>query len=222
MLTLLLHCFEGYQHPQPSLVLQEVGPTEDAAKARPACLLLHHPLNSYWRTMLNVWDIVAWMFEFSIFWLQSHSCLQKLEIHQWHETSENQDTVHAKCHNWGCSHLDQGWIFQVICSAGVSHYTALDSEMLWSPAAHYIPIFEELMHSSSLGWLTKLEMHKGILWTLNHLAQTGFHNVSTHYWRLLHFCSALFLFPHQNIYSGPPNKFTKLSHEAHPGNRGCP
>lgn len=180
----------------PSLVLQGVGLTEDAVKARPACLLLHHPLNSYWCTMLNAWDIVVWMFELSIFWLQSNSCLQKLEIHQWHEISENQDTVHAKCHNCGCDHLDQG-----SCSAAVSHYTALDSEMLCSPAAHYIPIFKEIMHSSSLGWLTKLERQKGILWTLNHPAQTGFHNVSAYYWRLLHLCSALFLFPHQNIYS---------------------
>lgn len=82
--------------------------------------------------------------------------------------------VHAKCHSWGCSHLEQGWIFQVSCSAGVSHYTALDSDILCSPVAHYVPIFEEIMHSSSLGWLTELETHKVILWTLNHLAQTGF------------------------------------------------
>lgn len=53
MFPMLLHCFEWYQHLQPSLVLQDVGLTEDAVKARPACLLLHHPLNSLWCTMLN-------------------------------------------------------------------------------------------------------------------------------------------------------------------------
>lgn len=129
-------------------------------EAKPACLPLHCPLNSLWCTMHNAWDIIALRtFDSSVFSLQSNSCLLKLGVHAWHKTSQNQEMVHSKCCDSGCTHLDQGWIFQVSWSAGVSHYIALNSEIIQctsgSPEAHYLPIFEELVHSSSLGWLTK-------------------------------------------------------------------
>lgn len=63
-----------------------------SVKARPACLLLHHPLNSLGCTMHHAWDIIALRaFDSSMFSLQSHSCLQKLGIHQWHKTSQSQE-----------------------------------------------------------------------------------------------------------------------------------
>lgn len=102
-----------------------------SVKARPACLLLHCPFNSLCCTMHDAWDIIARRtFDSSTFSLQSHSCLQKLGIHQWHKTSENQEMVHVKCRDCACTHLDQSWIFQMRWSERVSCYIALDSEIL--------------------------------------------------------------------------------------------